>query len=435
MRLGLAAVVAALLICVPDAASRAQDLSEARKGAVAGDARSQRIYGQMLLKDTGARADPREGIRWLAAAAEQGDALARRDLANAYLNGTGVPKNPREAISWFRKASESGDSISQSTLAGMLADGKLAPKDEKESAKWMRAAADQGDSSAQLALGDYYRKGFGVEKDLLQAYVWASLASRARNPKASDVRREIVQQLSADQRRVGDRLVQAWGAARVAAKAVEASAKPTGTGFFVSASGHILTNEQAVRGCRELRIRRPDQSVGVATLVAQSPEEDLAVLKSDFRADIIASFSTDRAATQGETVVAYGFALSGPLASAGNLVSGRVTALAGLDRDNRFLQTSITLQPGSGGSPLLDMNARVVGVTTASFGAQQANQASGGGSSKSPNLAVKVEAAAAFLAKHGVAFSVTGGAPRTATAAEEVGARAKRFTVRVECLA
>jgi S1-C subfamily serine protease len=262
----------------------------------------------------------------------------------------------------------------------------------------MRSAADQGDSSAQLALGDYYRKDFGVEKDLLQAYVWTSLAGRARNPKAA-----------------------------------EAGARPTGTGIVVSASGHILTNEQAVRGCREFRIRRPDESVGVAALVAQSAEEDLAVLKADFRADAVAPFSTDRTAAQGETVVAFGFSLSSPLASSGNLASGRVTALSGLENDGRFLQTSIALQPGNGGSPLLDMNARVVGVSTASSEAQQASRASSGGA-KSPNLAVKGEIAAAFLAKHGVAVFVTGGAPRTATAADEVGARAKRFTVRVECL-
>jgi hypothetical protein len=37
----------------------------------------------MLLKDTEPRAEPREGIRWLTAAADQGDALARRDLASA----------------------------------------------------------------------------------------------------------------------------------------------------------------------------------------------------------------------------------------------------------------------------------------------------------------------------------------------------------------
>ncbi len=42
---------------------------------------------------------------------------------------------------------------------------------------------------------------------LLQAYVWVSLAVRARDPKASDLRRELAQQITADQRREGEQNV------------------------------------------------------------------------------------------------------------------------------------------------------------------------------------------------------------------------------------
>jgi len=442
---GLAIAAAALLFSASsaladyDAALQARArgdnataLSEARKGAQAGEPRAQRLYGQMLLKDTGPRADPREGVSWLKAAADQGDALARRDLGNAYLAGTGVPKNPKEAVVWLRKASESGDTISQSTLAFLLADGKEVPKDINESARWMRAAADQGDSQAQLALAQYYVNGTGVPKDLLQAYVWVSLAVRARNPQASDLRRELAQQISPDQRREGDQLARAWGASRVEAKAVAARMTGTGTGFIVTADGHIVTNDHVIRSCKEIRVRRIDESVTSAKLVAQSGEEDLALLKVELRADTIAPFRSVGDLRQGDAIVAFGYPLAGTLASSGNLMAGNVTALAGLGNDTRFVQTSTAPQPGNTGGPLLDLNGRVVGVTTASIGMQAAGQTAGG-ATQNLNFAIKGDVATAFLRKNGVAAATTGGAPRTISPSE-VADRAKRFTVRVECL-
>ncbi len=444
MRLGLAAATALLLTALPvfadyDAAIQARArgdnataLSEARKGAQAGEPRAQRLYGQMLLKDTGPRSDPREGITWLKAAADQGDALARRDLGNAYLSGAGVPKSAKEAVAWLRKASESGDTISQSTLAFLLSDGKDVPKDMDESARWMRAAADQGDPQAQLALAQYYVSGTGVPKDLLQAYVWVSLAVRARDPKASDLRRELAQQITADQRREGDQLVRAWGTSRVEAKAAAARMIGTGTGFIVTADGFIVTNDHVIRSCKEIRIRRFDESVGAAKPVAQSSEEDLALLKVDLRADAVAPFRAIADLRQGDPVVAFGYPLTGTLATSGNTMAGSVTAVAGLGNDARFLQMSAAPQPGNSGGPLLDLNGRVVGVTTASIGTQAAGQTASG-TAQNLNFAIKGDVAAAFLKKNGVTAAVTGGAPR-AMSSSEVADRARRFTVRVECL-
>lgn len=444
MRSGLAIAATLLLLAEPafadyDAAIQARArgdnstaLGEARKGAQAGEPRAQRLYGQMLLKDTGARADPREGITWLKAAADQGDALARRDLGDAYLAGTGVPKNPKEAVVWLTKASESGDTISQSKLAFLLADGKEVPKNIDESARWMRAAADQGDPQAQLALAQYYVAGTGVPKDMLQAYVWVSLAVRARDPKASDLRRELAQQITPDQRREGDQLVRAWGTSRVEAKATAARMTGTGTGFIVTADGYVVTNDHVIRSCKEIRVRRIDESVTAAKLVAQSSEEDLALLKVDLRADAVATFKAVTDIKQGDSIVAFGYPLTGALSTSGNAAAGNVTAVAGLGNDTRFLQTSTAPQPGNTGGPLLDMNARVVGITTASIGTQAAGQTSGG-TAQNLNFAIKGDVASAFLKKNGVATAITGGTPRAVSPAE-VADRARRFTVRVECL-
>ena len=408
-------------------------LREARQGGEQGDPRAQRLYGFMLLKGGGTKASPQEGLRWLRAAADQGDVIAKRELGAAHFFGTGVAKNIGEAAVWYRKAAESGDALGQFMLSILHLSGEGVAKDETESVRWMRAAADQGEPAAQLGLAGYYRKGIGMPKDRLQAYVWVSLAAKYRDPRASQMKREIAVELSSDQRREGDRLVASWGSARVAAGAVEAGAKPTGTGFIVSGDGHIVTNEHVVRNCKGLRIRRLDESVGTATLVAQSADEDLALLKADFRSEVVAPFRPGRDLGRGETVVVFGCPLSGVLASSNNVASGRVTALVGTDNDERFLQVSTQVEPGNSGGPLLDMNSRVVGIITASTDLLSSNQATSGASPQKVSAATKGTAATAFLQRQGVGVSLIGGAPRTLSPAE-VGDRAKRFTVRIECL-
>lgn len=193
--------------------------------------------------------------------------------------------------------------------------------------------------------------------------------------------------------------------------------------------GHVVTNDHVARNCKGFRIRRLDESVGTATLVAPAMDEDLALLKADSRPEAVAAFRPGRDPGQGETIVAFGFPLSAVLASSGNVASGKVTALVGIDSDERFPQMSTQVKPGNSGGPLLDMNSRVVGIITTPAETRKAGKAA----EQNARTAVKGNAAAAFLQKLGVAVSIAGGSPRTLNPAE-VGDRAKRFTVRIECL-
>jgi len=408
-------------------------LREARQGAEQGDPRAQRLYGYMLLKGGDTKANPQEGLRWLRTAADKGDVIAQRELGAAHFFGTGIAKNVSEAALWYRKAAESRDALGQFMLAILHLSGQGVAKDEGESARWMRAAADQGEPAAQLGLAGYYRKGIGVPKDHLQAYVWVSLAVKAKMPKAAAMKKEIAKDLSAEQRKEGDRLTRAWRPTGGSAEPVEVRLRGTGTGFVVSTEGHVVTNDHVVRGCKELRVRQLNETVEPAKLIAASRKDDLALLKADLRADSVAPFRSGKEIRQGDTVIAFGFPLSGTLASTGNLTIGNVAALAGYRNDERFLQISTPIQPGNSGGPLLDMNGRIVGITTASMSTIGASRSAGGAVPQNVNFAIKGEVADAFMEKHGVVSTTTGGSSRTMKPAD-VGDRAKRFTVRVECL-
>lgn len=360
------------------------------------------------------------------------DAMSRKDEAAAL----------REA----RQGADQGDPRAQRLYGGMLYDGIGTKKNAEEAVRWLRLAADKGDAIAQRGLANAYFTGTGVRKDLVQAYLWASLAAKAGDLKADALKTEVGGQLTRTQKRDGDRQIKEWQPGKSDAPTVAAAppAAPrqsemprrklvgTGSGFIVSTDGNVVTNDHVVRSCKEVRVRRLDESESAARIVATSRDDDLALLKADLTAKAVATFRSGKAIRQGDAVVAFGFPLSGILASSGNLTQGNITALAGVRDDERYLQISTPIQPGNSGGPLLDMNARIVGVTSASLRMPKSGRAAGP-TPQNVNFAIKGSVAADFLRKHGVKTEDAGSATHAMKPAD-IAARAKRFTVRIECL-
>jgi S1-C subfamily serine protease len=123
----------------------------------------------------------------------------------------------------------------------------------------------------------------------------------------------------------------------------------TGTGFFVSKQGHLLTNNHVISGCESVTVRWPDKREVQARVAGRSPDDDLAVLIVDTEPQDVALFRPNGQARLGETIVVYGFPLPDLLSSSGNLTTGAVTALAGLRDESRIMQISAPVQAGNSG--------------------------------------------------------------------------------------
>jgi serine protease Do len=136
--------------------------------------------------------------------------------------------------------------------------------------------------------------------------------------------------------------------------------KSSGTGFFVTDQGHIVTNSHVVDGCSLLKVVLSGSPETTASVVAQDKINDLAVLKSKIIPPIVPALR--RSARVGESVYVYGFPLSDYLATSGNFTIGSVTAISGLRDDSRILQISAPVQPGNSGGPAIDKSGNVVGV-------------------------------------------------------------------------
>jgi S1-C subfamily serine protease len=219
-------------------------------------------------------------------------------------------------------------------------------------------------------------------------------------------------------------------AAAPGAPAPPTRTKGTGTGFYITRQGHVLTNAHVVDRCKELTVTAVGGAASSARVVANDKANDLAILQSSETPAAIASLRGARPVRPGETVVAYGFPLTGALSSGGVLTSGSVSALTGLRDDTRYFQISTPIQPGNSGGPLLDTTGAVVGVTSSVLNAVRAARTTGN-VPQNVNFALKVGVIRTFLESAGVSAETAPGGRELGT--PDIGERARAFTVLVEC--
>ena len=203
----------------------------------------------------------------------------------------------------------------------------------------------------------------------------------------------------------------------------------TGTGFAISAQTHIVTNAHVVTGCRSLRALHGENGAA-ATLLAADPKTDLALLRTELRTPQIAALRSGPPLRLGESVVSFGFPLTGALSKEGNLTTGNVSALAGLRDDPTYLQMTAPVQPGNSGGPLLDSSANVIGVVTAKLDAVAIAKRTGD-IPQNVNFAIRVDVLRAFLQRYQMPYDER--SSDTTLEVADIADLAKAFTVQVEC--
>lgn len=167
-----------------------------------------------------------------------------------------------------------------------------------------------------------------------------------------------------------------------------------GTGFIVSAGGHLLTNTHVVEGCESLKV------AGYPAQVLSVDEGfDLALLEGTPSSLDVAAFAPRPASLNADITIA-GYPLNG-LLSGLNVTRGSVTGLKGLAGDATTMQISAPVQPGNSGGPAVDSSGRVVGVVVAKLDAKMVADATGD-IPQNVNFAIRGEIAKLFLFQSGV---------------------------------
>ncbi len=182
-----------------------------------------------------------------------------------------------------------------------------------------------------------------------------------------------------------------------------------------------------VNGCADVRIP-PAISVRV---VARDDASDLALLRGP--TDLVGAvgrFREGRGIRPGADVVVIGYPLQGVVASEANVTRGNVSTLAGPGDDRRLFQMTAPIQSGNSGGPVLDTSGHVVGVTVAKLDAIKIARATGD-IPQNVNFAISAGTARAFLDAEGVPYETA--RSNDTLAPDDVAAKAKKFTVLVEC--
>ncbi|MFD0464186.1 S1C family serine protease [Microvirga aerilata] len=213
-----------------------------------------------------------------------------------------------------------------------------------------------------------------------------------------------------------------------APKAEEEDKLSSGTGYFVTNSGHIVTNHHVVKSCSTIAVFSGDQPAAEGRLIGSDETNDLAVLKTDLKLTKVANIRIG--ARLGDPIAVFGYPLSQVLASSGNFTLGNITALAGMRDDTRHLQISAPVQAGNSGGPLLDASGNLVGTIISKLNAMRVVQATGD-MPQNVNFAIKSSVVASFLESRGISYETN--ATSNALAPADLADHAKALSVMILC--
>ncbi len=154
------------------------------------------------------------------------------------------------------------------------------------------------------------------------------------------------------------------------------SRQPTegsGTGFLITASGYILTNNHVVGEADRIKVILTDHREFTAKLIGKDPTTDVAVIKIEGTGFPTVALGDDRTARIGSWVLAIGNPLGLDFTVTAGIISAKGRGIPAPARQNTlaaryaisdFIQTDAAINPGNSGGPLINARGEVIGINS-----------------------------------------------------------------------
>jgi S1-C subfamily serine protease len=175
----------------------------------------------------------------------------------------------------------------------------------------------------------------------------------------------------------------------------------SGTGFYVSDTGHIITNHHVIEGCEDMKVHSKG-NVQETTKIAEDRRNDLALLKTSQTPKHSFALSTESPFPLQEIIVA-GYPFGEKVSSTLKFTQGIVSSIVGLGNDYSQIQIDAAIQPGNSGGPILDEYGNVVAVAVAKLSLKKILK-DYGVVPENTNFGVKTSAVRNLMEGNGVSF-------------------------------
>ncbi|MCW1923756.1 serine protease [Luteolibacter arcticus] len=207
--------------------------------------------------------------------------------------------------------------------------------------------------------------------------------------------------------------------------AVEAAKTPTGTstgtGFFITGVGHLLTNNHVVEKRTKIEVQVGGRFLPAKVLKFDATN-DIALLKVEAPSTKWLPLGEEKGVGLAKPVFTVGFPQVTVQGSSAKFTEGSVSSLSGANDDRRYFQISVPIQPGNSGSPLVDGTGKVVGIVSATLSSGVSER--GLEINQNVNYALKISYAKSMLGSAFIAPTPLANPPKTREAIVQAAADA-----------
>lgn len=145
----------------------------------------------------------------------------------------------------------------------------------------------------------------------------------------------------------------------------------SGSGFFISRTGHIATNYHVVDGMTKFQVeyyQNGKKYTYPAKVISTDPSNDMAIIRIDHKdfttiPTIPYRFDT-KTKDVGTDVFTLGYPLTFIMGEEIKYTKGEISAKSGFQGDIRTYQISVPITNGNSGGPLFDYDGNIVGITS-----------------------------------------------------------------------